>query len=97
MLLTPLFAFTEKLTVPLPLPLAPPVTCVHPWLLTAVQLQPTGAVTLTLPVPPVELNEADEAESENVQDTPDSFMVYVWPAMVNVPLMLLALLFAFTE
>ena len=64
MLLTPLLALTEKLTVPLPLPFAPPVTCDHPWLLTAVQLQPTGAVTLTLPVPPEELNEADEAESE---------------------------------
>ena len=38
--------------MPLPLPLAPPVTVIHPSLLTAVQPHPAPAVTLTLPLPP---------------------------------------------
>src|SRR5216684_2750202 len=96
-LLAVLFAFTEKPTVPLPLPLAPDVTCVHPWLLTAVQVQPEGAVTFTLPVPPLEPKEPDGADSEYVQATPASLTVKAWPAIVSVPLRLLAVLFAFTE
>jgi hypothetical protein len=60
----PAFEFTEYDTVPLPLPLAPPVICVHPWLLAAFQPQPVGAITLTLPEPPAELNELELAESE---------------------------------
>ena len=40
-------------TVPLPLPLAPPVTVSHDvLLLTPVHAQPAGAVTLVEPVPP---------------------------------------------
>ena len=62
-LLAVLFAFTEKPTVPLPLPLAPEVTCVHPTLLTADQAQPEGAVTFTPPVPPLEPKDAELAES----------------------------------
>ena len=84
-LLAVLFAFTEKPTVPLPLPLAPDVTCVHPWLLTAVQVQPEGAVTFTLPVPPLEPREAEEADSEYVQATPPSLTVKVWPPIVRWP------------
>jgi hypothetical protein len=39
-------------TVPLPLPLAPEVMVIQPTLLTAVQLQPASAATLTVAVPP---------------------------------------------
>ena len=49
------FGFAEalKATVPLPLPLAPLVTVSHDvLLLTPVQAQPAGAVTLVDPVPP---------------------------------------------
>jgi hypothetical protein len=46
------FAVTEKLTVPLPVPLLPEVIVIQPSLLVAVQGQaPFGVVTLTLPVP----------------------------------------------
>jgi len=49
------FGFADALnaTVPLPLPLAPLVTVSHDvLLLTPVQAQPLGAVTLVDPVPP---------------------------------------------
>jgi hypothetical protein len=62
-------------TDPLPLPLAPLVTCTKAELLTAVQVQPLGAVTLTLLVPPLELKEPEVAESEKVQETPASLTV----------------------
>jgi hypothetical protein len=50
-------AETEYVTVPLPVPLVPEVMVIHDALLAAVQVQlPDEAVTLTLPVPPDELN-----------------------------------------
>ena len=48
----PLLLATEKLTVPFPAPLDPDVTVTKLSLDTAVQLQPPGAVTVKLPVPP---------------------------------------------
>jgi hypothetical protein len=48
----PELAATEYPTVPLPLPLAPLVTVSQAALLVAVQEQPGGATTPTLPVPP---------------------------------------------
>lgn len=48
---------TEYDTVPLPLPLPPDVIVIQDALLDAVQLQPLVVVTLTLPVPPLELTE----------------------------------------
>jgi hypothetical protein len=60
----PRFAFTEYDTVPLPLPLVPAEICTNPELLFALQPQPAGAVTFTLPVPPTAPNEALVAESE---------------------------------
>src|SRR6185436_751960 len=45
------YTATEYITVPFPLPLAPPVMVSHDALLVAVQPQPAGAVTLTLPMP----------------------------------------------
>ncbi len=64
--LTLVFGFAEKLTVPLPLPFAPPVTLIHAAPLTAVQVQPAGAVTLMLPEPPAAPNEALVADNEYV-------------------------------
>ncbi len=51
-----LFDPTEKLTVPFPEPLAPAVMVIQVALLVPVQLHPVVAVTLTLPVPPEEVN-----------------------------------------
>ena len=48
----PVFAATEKLTVPLPLPGEPPVTVIHEAVLTAVHSQPVELVTLKLLFPP---------------------------------------------
>jgi hypothetical protein len=52
-----LFAATEKKTVPLPFPEAPPVTFTKAELLAAVQLHPADVVTLTVPDPPEDANE----------------------------------------
>jgi hypothetical protein len=92
-----LLAVTEKPTVPLPLPGVPEVTDTKPALLAAVQAQPVGAVTLTLPGPPLAPKDADVADRENVQAAPDSVTVKVLPAMVSVPLLELDELFAVTE
>jgi hypothetical protein len=49
----PVFAATVKLTVPLPVPEAPPVTVNHPSFAPAVHVQvPADAVTATDPEPP---------------------------------------------
>ena len=48
----PVFAATEKLTVPLPPPGEPDVTVIHGESLTAVHVQPAPEVTLKLLVPP---------------------------------------------
>ena len=46
---------TVKITVPFPVPVAPDVTVIHGVLLTATQVQPAPAVTITLPPdPPLE-------------------------------------------
>jgi len=58
------FAFTVYDTVPLPLPLVPAVICTNPELLLALQPQPDGAVTFTLPLPPLEPKETEVADSE---------------------------------
>ena len=44
-------ALTLYATVPLPVPLAPEVTVIHPALLLAVQAQPLAVVTATVPFP----------------------------------------------
>ena len=43
--------------------------------LDAVQPQPAGAVTFTLPVPPVEVNDPEVAEREKEHATPASLRV----------------------
>jgi hypothetical protein len=57
-LLVFVFAATEYPTVPLPLPLLPEVIVIQAALLAAVQVQPVGAVTVTLPVPPLACTDA---------------------------------------
>jgi len=46
----PLLAATEKLTLPLPEPLLPPVTVIQLSVVAAVQAQPVGAATASEPV-----------------------------------------------
>ncbi len=79
-------ADTPKLTEPFPDPDAPAVTVSQPvLLLTAVQAQPEGAVTATVPVPPPDATLCDVAEIVSVQVIPACVTVKVLPAIVNVP------------
>ena len=84
--------------MPLPEPLAPDVIVMNALLLTAVQLQPTCVVTVTLPVPPaaaklalVGLIEKEQGIAPASCDT-----LCVKPAIVNEPLREVEL-FAATE
>jgi hypothetical protein len=71
----------------LPLPDAPAVTVIHASLLTAVQLQPVPAVTVTEPVVVADVARLDEAGlMVNVQGAPAWVTVKVWPPIVIVPL-----------
>src|SRR5262245_13668262 len=51
----PLFVCTIKLTVPAPVPVAPPVMVIQPLVFEASQLQPAPVVTLNEPGPPAAL------------------------------------------
>ena len=59
-----LFKATEKLTVPLPLPVLPLVRVINAELLTAVKEQPASVLTRKLPVPPAEGKSALVGDSE---------------------------------
>lgn len=83
--LAALFAAALKLTVPLPDPLAPAVTVIHPLLLAAVHAHPAGAFTVAVPVPPPEPMLCAEGEIVSVQTTPACVTVKVAPAIVSVP------------
>jgi hypothetical protein len=72
-------AATLNVTVPAPLPLAPPVMVIHAALLTAVHAHPIVAVTAALPVPPADVGDIVSGETvgvaqvgvnENVFDSP---------------------------
>jgi hypothetical protein len=80
----PLVEATVKFTVPFPVPLAPAVIEIHGRLLAAVQAQPGGATTDTLPVPPDAGTDCASDEIANVHPSP-CVTVTVWPATVNVP------------
>jgi hypothetical protein len=82
-LLLPTLYFTE----PLPVPLAPEVTLIQESLDTAVHAQPASAVTDTVPLPPLALNESLVGEMEYVQAEAAGACetVKVCPATVIVP------------
>src|SRR4051794_30645245 len=78
------FAAAVKLTVPLPVPLAPAVIVTQPALLADVHEQPAVVVTATLPEPPAAAKFCDAGERLNAQLAAASVTVKVWPATVNV-------------
>ena len=81
----------------MPLPDAPAVTVSQlVALLTAVQLQPVPAVTVTVPVVAAEVGFNDVGEIVNVQGTPACVTVKVWPPIVIVPVRDVVLVFAAT-
>ena len=65
-------------------------------LLLAVQLQPVGVVTLTVLLPPSDVNDWLVGESVKLQDMPPCVTVKVCPAIVSVPVRVLVLVLAST-
>ena len=65
-------------------------------LLLAVQLQPVGVVTLTVLLPPSDVNDWLVGESVKLQDMPPCVTVKVCPAIVSVPVRVLMLVLAAT-
>lgn len=80
----PVFAAAEYRTVPLPLPVAPPVTLSQDALLEADHPQPSAVRTSNDPFPPPAGADADDEASENEHPCP-WFTVKVRPAIVMVP------------
>ena len=83
--------------MPLPLPVAPALMVIHEEPLVAVQAQPEGDVTLTLPVPPDEVYEALAGAIAYVHVIPAWVTEKVWPATVSVPVREVVPVFAATE
>jgi len=84
----PLLAAAETVTVPLPVPEAPPVIVRNPALVDAVQLQPEPCVlvTVNVAVPPLAPTVAVAGVTLNTQDVVDGCVtVTVCPAMVSAP------------
>ena len=81
----PVFAATEKLTVPLPFPDAPEVTVIQLSALTAVHAQPVSAVTETDRVPPPATTVVDVDPSWKVHGTPSWRICIVTPLTVMSP------------
>jgi len=80
----------------LPLPDAPAVTVIQASLLTAVQLQPVPAVTVTVPVVAADVGFNEVGEIVNVHGTPACVTVNVCPPIVIVPVRELVLALAAT-
>lgn len=78
-------ACTLNATLPLPEPLAPPVTLSHDALLTAVQPQPPGATTLVDTAPPAAADDCDDDDRSNEHEAPACVTVNAWPPIVSVP------------
>ena len=73
------------MTDPLPLPVAPALIVIQAAFLTALQVHPAGAVTVTVPLTIVEATLADAGEIVGVQGAPACVTVNVLPATVAVP------------
>jgi hypothetical protein len=92
----PVFVATLKVTLPLPVPLAPEVMVIHDTELDAVQLQPGPAVTDALCDEPPADSERLVGETLNAQIGAACVIVNVWPAIVSVPVREAVVVFAAT-
>ena len=93
----PGLAATSYDTVPLPLPLAPPVNVIHEALLVAAHAQPAPAVTVTVPLVATDvLSVADEGSIVNEHGAPGCVIVKVLPPTVSVPVRDAVLVFCVT-
>ena len=80
----------------MPVPVAPALIVIHEALLVAVQPQPVGAVTVTVPLPAADVTLADAAEIVELQGAPACVTVKVLPPIVSVPVRGLVVVFAVT-
>jgi hypothetical protein len=80
------FAATAYDTDPLADPDAPCVTVIHAVLLTALQLQPLAAVTVTTPLDAPDTTLTDAGAMEELHGTPACVTVNVLPPIVRVPI-----------
>ena len=80
-----MLAVALKVTVPLPLPAAPPLTVSQAALLVAVHVHPVAAVTAVVDEPAAEVSVAEVGETPNAQVMPLWVTVTAWPATVTVP------------
>jgi len=81
----PVLAVADTVTVPFPMPLEPAVTDSHELLLTAVQLQAPGAVTVMSVLSPAIANAFELGEIVSLQVTPACVALKLLPAIVRVP------------
>jgi hypothetical protein len=82
---TPVFAVTEKLIEPLPVPPAGPLIVMKGALLVAVQTHPDVVDTSTLPVPPEEPNVWLVGDMLNVHPRPAWFIAKSLPPTITYP------------
>ena len=68
------------------MPVAPALMVIHDALLVAVQAQPVGAVTVTVPLPAADVTLAEADPIVALQGAPACVTVKVLPPMVRVPL-----------
>ena len=87
-------AATLNETVPLPLPLAPPVTVSHPVLLVAVHAHPVVALTFVDDAPPAAATVRLEGDSVTSHAAPACVTVKGCPATLSVPVRACAVVFA---
>ncbi len=92
------FATTEYATDPFPMPDCPEVIVIHVAVVLTVDVQAQSArvVTLTVPVPPAEVNVWRVGETVNVHAA-DCVIETVLPAAVNVAVREIELVFAVNE
>jgi len=90
------FEPATKLTFPEPLPDTPLVIATHDAPLEAVQVHPADVVTATVPLPPDGGSVWLVGEIVNVHEDVGCITVYVWPAIVMVPVRFVAPVFAAT-
>ena len=81
----PVFAATLKVTAPGPDPLLPAVMAIHEALLLAAHGQSADVVTAVLPLPPAAAKARLVGDVLYEQLLPDCVAVYVFPAIVSVP------------
>ncbi len=92
-----MFCVTEYVTVPLPVPLAPPVIVAQPTAELAVHAQPACVVTATDPVDAGEPTVALVGEMLKVHAVAPAWVtVKVWPPIVSVALRLVVPVLAAT-